>query len=589
MRRHEILQSKISFGNWPGASFDALCIRCKTMKINLLSIAAKTAIFCDCRWLGGMTALAMMFCFAPVLLHAQSLSGLLGGGKVSAPSAHEAIDSLNRTTPRAAILSFLEACHAQRYVTAARYLDLRKISADDRRTAGPELAKQLADILDKEPRFEVDQLSDDPAGKFNDGLAPDTELLLRSNLGDQPSALFLQRIQQQGTNVWLVSGDSVSRIADLDSLEGASEIEKHMPKVLVRLKLLGTPLWAWICLIFLTLLLFGLSRLLSRLFLFILAPVVQRFAKSLQSYRLNTLTDPLRLLISLAVFRALMELVTPSALLRDYLIKLLIFFSTLGLAALAMRIVDLVSAQILGRMGPSERTLSYSVLPLGARVIRIGIFLLAIVLILASWGYNTNAILAGLGVGGLAVALAAQKTIENLFGALSLISDRPVLVGDFCKFGDQSGTVEDIGLRSTRIRTNDRTLVTIPNSAFSAMTIENVTRRDRIWFHPTLRVRRDTNPAKFREFIEGLAQILRGSPLVQPADIPVRFNKISDYSLDLEIFAYVATEDYNEYLLIQSTLLLKFLDAAQQHGIEWALPIAESVTINPPAADQTRS
>ena len=160
---------------------------------------------------------------------------------------------------------------------------------------------------------------------------------------------------------------------------------------------------------------------------------------------------------------------------------------------------------------------------------RIGVFLVAGLVILASWGYNTNAILAGLGVGGLAVALAAQKTIENLFGAVALISDRPVLVGDFCQFGTLTGTVEDIGLRSTRIRTNDRSMVTIPNSSFSTMTIENFSRRDRIWFHPTLRLRRDTAPEKVSEMMAATIAVLKDHPMVQIGDVPVRFIKITDY------------------------------------------------------------
>jgi len=558
------------------------------MKLSRLSDFNKNDLFCDRTWSAPIVLSAVVLCAVGVL-PAQPLSGLLGNKSPGSTATHGAADPLNRTTPRSAILYFLEACHAERYVTAARYLDLRKIPLEQRRTEGPELAKQLADILDKEPRFELDQLSDDPAGKLNDGLAPDTEVLVKSNGGGEPTTLLLQRLQQQGADVWVVERNSVAHISDLDALEGASEIEKRMPAFLVRHKILGTAWWAWIALVLLVFLLFGLSNLLSRLFLFLFTPVVKRFAKSLQSYRLATLTDPLRLLISLAVFRALMELVTPSALLRDYLIKLLIFFSTLGLAALAMRIIDLSSAQFLARLGPTERALSYSVLPLGVRVIRIGVFLIAIIFIAASWGYNTNALLAGLGVGGLAVALAAQKTIENLFGAISLITDRPVLVGDYCQFGGQTGTVEDIGLRSTRIRTNDRTVVTIPNSNFSAMTIENYSRRDRMWFHPTLRLRRDTDPDKVGQMMDAISEILRNHPSVQPADVPVRLTKITDYSLDLEIFAYVQTADYNEYLRVQSALLLKLLEVSQRIHVEWATPIAESVTINPPAVDPPAS
>ncbi len=548
------------------------------MKLKRLFDLKKTMKRCDRPAIPQILVVAGLLIGSSAAL-AQTLTGLLGNN-TPASTLHAPVDPLNRTTPQSAILNFLETCHAERYAVAARYLDLSKIPAEQRRTQGPELARQLAGILDKEPRFEVDQLSDNAAGDLNDGLAPDMETLLKLNTNEEPSSLFLQRIQQQGIAVWVVSSDSVTHISDLDAIESSSDIEKRMPKFLVRHKIMGTALWAWISLILLTVALFWLSHLLSRLFLVIFTPVIERFAKSLQSYRLQTLTDPLRLLISLAVFRALMELVTPSALLRDYLIKLLAFLFTIGLAALVMRIVDLASTQVLNRLAPSERALSYSVLPLGLRVIRIGIFLIAALLILASWGYNTNAILAGLGVGGLAVALAAQKTIENLFGAIALITDRPVLVGDFCQFGTQTGTVEDIGLRSTRIRTNDRTMVTIPNSSFSTMTIENFSRRDRIWFHPTLRLRRDTSPGKVSEMMEAVTEILSGHPMVQAAGVPIRFTKITDYSLDLEIFAYVATANLDEYLKVQSALLLKFLEASQQHGVGFAVPIAESVTIN---------
>jgi MscS family membrane protein len=549
-----------------------------------LFISEKFLEFCERMGALHKRAMAAFFVGAillsPVALSAQSLSGLLG---TSAPAATKQapIDPLNRTTPRSAIFNFLEACHAQRYRLAARYLDLSKVPANQRQEEGTELAKQLADILDRDPHFEVDLLSDTPQGDLNDGLAPDLERLVGVSAGRESSALLLQRIQQQGIEVWVVSSDSVLRIADVDAMEGESEIEKKMPRFLVQHKILETALWIWIALGALTLLLFILSRLLSRLFLAVFTPLADRFAKSLRSYRLESLTDPLRLLISLVVFRAAMEIVTPSALLRDYLLKLLAFLATLGIAALAMRIIDIASTHIRGRSG-TERALAYSVFPLGLRIVRIGIFLIACLVILASWGYNTNAILAGLGVGGLAVALAAQKTIENLFGAVALISDRPVLVGDFCQFGTLTGTVEDIGLRSTRIRTNGRTMVTIPNSSFSTMTIENFSRRDRIWFHPTLRLRRDTSTEKLSEMMDATVAVLRDHPMVQIGDVPVRFTQITDYSLDLEVFAYVNTPDFDEYLKVQSVLLLKLLEAGQRHGIGFAVPVAESITINPP-------
>jgi len=260
-------------------------------------------------------------------------------------------------------------------------------------------------------------------------------------------------------------------------------------------------------------------------------------------------------------------------------VKLLVLLFTLGVAALVMRIVDLISDQILSRMDARERALSYSVLPLGIRFIKICIFCVAVLFVLAAWGYNTNTILAGLGVGGLAVALAAQKTIENLFGGISVITDRPVLVGDLCQFGGQMGTVEDIGLRSTRIRTNDRTVVTVPNSSFSTMTLENYSRRDRMWFHPTLQLRRETTSSQVREMMDLLEQMLREHPMIDVGGVPIRFTKIGDQSLQLEIFAYVRTSNGDEFLKVQTELLLRFLDASAERGIGFAIPLQESYSI----------
>jgi MscS family membrane protein len=347
----------------------------------------------------------------------------------------------------------------------------------------------------------------------------------------------------------------------------------------VKTRFIGTPIWVWIALVLLALVLSALSELLSRGFIALLTPLTKRYAKSLHAARLKALQEPLRLLISVVVFRACMVLVPTSALMRDYVTKLLTLLFVVGAAALAMRIVDVASDQIISRLNPRERALSYSLLPLGIRFVKIIIFCIAVLWVLGAWGYNTNAILAGIGVGGLAVALAAQKTIENLFGGVSLIFDRPVLVGDFCQFGGQTGTIEDIGMRSTRIRTLDRTVVTIPNSQFSTMTLENFSKRERMWFHPTLRLSRTTSPDQIRDIMEAITKILQEHPMVDASGVPLRFTKITDQSLDLEIFAYVLTPEGNEFLKVQTELLLKFLEAASQRNVAFAVPIAEALTI----------
>jgi MscS family membrane protein len=179
-------------------------------------------------------------------------------------------------------------------------------------------------------------------------------------------------------------------------------------------------------------------------------------------------------------------------------------------------------------------------------------------------------------VGGLAIALAAQKTIENLFGGISVIGDRPVLVGDFCRFGTHIGTVMDIGLRSTRIRTLDRTIVSVPNSQFSAMELENFSARDKIWFHVTLNLRRDTTSDQLLQVLSAVREILKHHSKLETGDIPVRFTGIGTYSLDLEIFAYAATSDYDVFLGIQQELLLEMLQAVEHAGVALAVPLLES-------------
>ena len=197
---------------------------------------------------------------------------------------------------------------------------------------------------------------------------------------------------------------------------------------------------------------------------------------------------------------------------------------------------------------------------------------------LSNWGYNTTTIVAGLGVGGIAIALAAQKTIENLFGGVAVVSDRPVAVGDFCRFADRMGTVEDIGLRSTRIRTLDRTLVTVPNSLFSAVAIENFDRRDKMLFHLTLNLRRDTRPDQVRTLLAAITRTLTEYPRVEAGALPVRFVGVGTYSLDLEIFVYVLTQSGDEFMQVQQDLYLWILDAVEAAGTALALPTQASIS-----------
>ncbi len=179
-------------------------------------------------------------------------------------------------------------------------------------------------------------------------------------------------------------------------------------------------------------------------------------------------------------------------------------------------------------------------------------------------------------MGGLAVALAAQKTIENLFGGISVIGDRPVLVGDACRFGDRTGTVMHIGLRSTRIRTPERTIISVPNGQFSSMALENISGRDKIWFHPTLNLRRDTTSDQLQKVLSSIREVLSGHPQVETGKMPVRFIGVSSYSLDIEIAAYITTRENDEFLALQQQLLIDILREVERAGTALAVPLQEN-------------
>jgi MscS family membrane protein len=211
-------------------------------------------------------------------------------------------------------------------------------------------------------------------------------------------------------------------------------------------------------------------------------------------------------------------------------------------------------------------------LPPGRRVAQLVLVAIAALVMLDNFGFNVTTLIAGLGVGGIAVALAAQKSIENLFGGLTLYADRPVAVGDFCRFGDTVGTVEEIGLRSTRIRTLERTVVSVPNAEFSNLFLDNFTRRDKFWYHPTIGLRYETTPDQLRCILVAIREMLYAHPNVDPDPARVRFTQFSAYSLDLEIFAYVRAADYAKYLGVAEDLNLRIMDIVSEAGSSFAFP-----------------
>jgi MscS family membrane protein len=199
-------------------------------------------------------------------------------------------------------------------------------------------------------------------------------------------------------------------------------------------------------------------------------------------------------------------------------------------------------------------------------------FLLVVLVGLAAFGVNLTATLAGLGIGGLALAFAAQKTLGNLFGGVALLTENAARVGDTCRIGDQQGEIEDITLWSTRIRTNERTVVSIPNGLVMDSQIENFSRRDKYWFHPVVGLVYETTAAQLRKVLEETRKLLATDPRVEAEGARVRFLRLSESSLDVEIFAYIHAPTQPEFLAVQEELLLRLLEIVAEAGTAIAFP-----------------
>ena len=180
--------------------------------------------------------------------------------------------------------------------------------------------------------------------------------------------------------------------------------------------------------------------------------------------------------------------------------------------------------------------------------------------------------MAGLGIGGLAVAFAAQRTLENLIGSITIYSSQPVHVGDFCRFGNTLGVVEEIGLRATQLRTLERTVVHIPNAKFSTDIIENLTQRDKILYRTRLRLSLQTTAKQMQDVLAGIRQLIKDNEHIDEESSRARFLDFGEYAQEIELYVYIKTRDFVEYLEHREDINLKIANIIESSGTRLVVP-----------------
>jgi MscS family membrane protein len=485
-------------------------------------------------------------------------------------------DPYDRGTPQGAIVGYLSAARDSDWARAARYLDLRRLPPSARDARGPILARELKIVLDRTLWVDVDAVSTDPEGDRDDGLPANREEVGQIESAEPPVPVYLDRVPRadDGVPVWKVSTATVNRIPELWHQLGDGPLVAWLPTPFFTISFLEIRLWQWIALLGLGAAAAFAAVLGVRVIHRVFRPLMRRFVA------LRLVSAPVTLLLGLGLFsagRLGLGLSVPA----QHAIGVLLRIGTVvALTWVCFRLVDAVAHSFDERLRGSRQPAAGSMLALGRRAAKALLGAVALLASLQSLGVNVTALMAGLGFGGLAFALAAQKSLENLFGGMTIVADQPVRVGDFCRFGDRVGTVEDVGLRSTRVRTLDRTVVTIPNAQFATMEIENFSRRDRFWYHPTIGLRYETRPDQLRWALVELRKLLYAHPLVDPNPARIRFAGFGASSLDLDIFAYVNARDYDEFLEVCEDLNLHIMDVVERAGTGFAFP-SQTVYVRP--------
>src|SRR6266436_534667 len=425
----------------------------------------------------------------PALVRAQSGQHAPAASTSSPASPPTDPLELGRETPRGTVIGFIRAAQSENYGVAVQYFEGRRASVEREE----ELARELLAILNARFVGSLDSITNDPTGR-QDGGPPGDRVVVGGTRGLSESfPLYLVRMEvPRGAKVWLISRQTLDQVPEVyDSLR-FPQLEKRLPKFLVKTRPLEMPLWQWM-----SIALFAPVALL----LGWLAAVFLRFCSRGIRRVLGLApppSTPLRLwgpsvvLGAVIIHYYFVYLIGASILYRQYYRTLLLILLAFVFYWATTRVTYWISLSMWNQLTSRGRYAERSLVSLIRRVLDVVIFfLIAFAVFNNVLHWNLTAALAGLGIGGLAIGLGAQKTLENMMGGISILVDRAVLVGDACKIGDQRGIVEDIGLRSTKLRTEERTLVSIPNGTVATAILENFRLRDKILFRQALRLRYD--------------------------------------------------------------------------------------------------
>jgi len=437
-----------------------------------------------------------------------------------------------------------------------------------------QLARTLQALLDRAGKLtEFTGLSNRSEGAVNDGYPANLERVGTLRGAEEiPILLSRDPDEETGLPVWRVSRQTIADFGRVVPPEAQDELVQAVETAVDEPAILGAPLRDWTTLLSVAFVTFFLAYAIGKLVLMLLQSMLGNERRSRIFRAANTILPPLLLLVAVAAFQITTNAMQVSIVAQQSLLRYNGILGWVAVLWFGIRLVGTVARAAVIRLEQRQTPQSKSAISLIERTVKLLILAFGAFVILDALGFDVTTGIAALGIGGLAFALGAQKTVENLVGSVTVIADKPVRIGDFCRVGDVIGAVEDIGIRSTRIRTIERTLVTIPNADFSSQRIENYSERDRFLFAPVLGLPYHTDAAGIREAIAIIEAVLGEHDRVDHAATRVLLNLFGASSLDIKVFTYILVPDFNESEVIRHALLLAIHERLGAAGHALAFP-----------------
>ncbi len=512
------------------------------------------------RWLQSLAVVAFL---VPQRASAQFLP------KASPPAADTSPTTVSSGSPRASLAEFLRLAKAGDWEDAAGFLAVP--SAD--RDKAALLARRLKVVLDQRLAIDLDNVSPLTVGDTADGDPTGDRIGVILGVGGREDAVRLVRITSRAPSRWVFSSATVGLVDQWYENLGTPWIRDRVPPALMREGPWHVFYWQWIGLAMAVPVLTLLAWLVGTLLRSILVQLAARTSTEWDDLLVVHLRSPFRLWVAAVAATPLLNLLSLNARVAGF-----VEAATRGLVLLSLfwgvlRIIRLVQEKVANAVwesgdGQQARTL----VPLLGNILRVTLGLIAILVTLSQFGYPVGTLLAGLGIGGIAVALAGQKTVEHLFGSISLAADKAFRVGDWVRAGATEGSIERIGLRSTSFRTNDRTVVRIPNGRLADERIETFGERDRMHLRADVDVTYGTTAAQVDAIRDDIEALLRAHPKIWPDVVRVHVVALTESSIRLRVMTWFATQDFGEFQDIRHHMLLGFIRIVEAHGSSMAFP-----------------